>query len=479
MRKTWKVALAFTLALGLGGAIAQAQPLITGNVAAFGCGPILTTNFSTGLVEHSFYPFGAGGDDCSTGPINHHNGRGLTIGGLEVFYTELDETHPGDPFPGFGGSEFIHVTNYNAGVGSTTDTRLLVNPRPGSGIQNLTFSNAILYALTGYDYQDPIVYRLNYFSGSQIGDPVPIERVGFVDDSVDGFAVLPNGNFLANNMGTSCIYAEYDKTDGHFIGNIINVPGGPARCTGVDTDGTSLFFLTDFTAVTRTDFAGNMTGFNFFDGPGGENFVEDISLVHPVTTITDVADGHLWLGLKNSDDQGTQFDLKVELLVNGTPVPGATALTRCITELTRNPSFAKDVIASFPVFPSETLVSGDVVGFRFWTRVGTDPDDTQCSGPGGSHRSAVGIKLYYDSANRASYIPVTIAPNPEQTFYLHSDGGPCPGGSSDGSPGVTTQFLDDTVPAGSTPKCGVSGSVDFFFGNVFSLIGTWSLAPLP
>src|SRR5215471_14192666 len=49
---------------------------------------------------------------------------------------------------------------------------------------------------------------------------------------------------------------------------------------------------------------------------------------------------HLSVGLKNSDDQGAQFDMKVELLRNGTSV--ASGLDRCITGVTRNPDLAKE-----------------------------------------------------------------------------------------------------------------------------------------
>jgi hypothetical protein len=43
----------------------------------------------------------------------------------------------------------------------------------------------------------------------------------------------------------------------------------------------------------------------------------------------------LSLGLKNSDDQGTHLDVKVELLKNGYPV--ASGLQHCVSGLTRNP----------------------------------------------------------------------------------------------------------------------------------------------
>src|SRR5262245_16083844 len=69
------------------------------------------------------------------------------------------------------------------------------------------------------------------------------------------------------------------------------------------------------------------------------NKTYDFSPTGPETDATGPA--HLWLGLRNSDDQGTQFDVLVELLRNGTVV--ASGLERCITGLTRNPSEAREV----------------------------------------------------------------------------------------------------------------------------------------
>jgi hypothetical protein len=43
----------------------------------------------------------------------------------------------------------------------------------------------------------------------------------------------------------------------------------------------------------------------------------------------------LWIGLKNSDDQGTNFDLRAEVYRNGSLV--AAGQTLCITGMTRNP----------------------------------------------------------------------------------------------------------------------------------------------
>lgn len=45
-------------------------------------------------------------------------------------------------------------------------------------------------------------------------------------------------------------------------------------------------------------------------------------------TLDDASDARAWVGLRNSDDQGTKFDLRVELRVNDSLV--ASGLTRCI-----------------------------------------------------------------------------------------------------------------------------------------------------
>ena len=298
--------------------------------------------------------------------------------------------------------------------------------------------------LTGYDTQVPIVYGLNLLTGGVLKPAVTLAQPTGTDLSVDGFAVLPNGNFLANNGGTSCIYSEYSSADGAFIGNTINVPGGPAQCTGVDTDGTSLYFMVDFNSITRTDFAGNINGFQNFLTGGEVAFIEDISLVHPVTILTGVDPAHLWIGLRNSDDIGTWFDLKAEMLVNG--VPKASGLTRCIKGLVRNARGNK-VQVPFGAFTSVPLVSGDVIAIRVSTRVGTNPDDTFCGG----HNGTVGLRLYYDSVGYQSHIDATIPPNAKQSLFLRSDGSPCNDAGFE-SPGVTSRILSAVTPNASFPN---------------------------
>ena len=478
MRKLLKIAgAAASLLLGWQAAV-HAQPLITGNTSAFGCGPIYTSDYTLGKVIHSFIPTGAGPTPCPNPPSNN-NGRGLAIGGEEVFYTELVDA-PGHP-PGFGPSAVIRVAPFNDGLGGA-DTRTLDNPRTGTGIQDLTFSNGELYILTGYETDPPIIYGMNLGNGQVRHGPItltgstsPVIPLPAGTDS-DGFAVLPNGNFLVNNGDTSCIYNEYDALTGALVPDgTINVPGGPGVCTGVDTDGTFLYFLTDFNSITQTLPDGTMTGFSFFDS-GDDHQIEDISLVHPVTIISDVGIGHIFLGLQNSDDINTNFDILAELLLNGTLVPGAQAITRCIVSPPFNPSQARDVTVNFPVFPSKLVQPGDVISFRFSTRIGTNPDDTKCI-VGASHRSAQGLFLYYDSVGKNSNIPLTIDPSPETKYFLHSNGGLCE------AQNATVRSLDINAPTSALPKCAASPGVDFLLPlgnpNAWQLFGTWSLAPQP
>lgn len=111
-------------------------------------------------------------------------------------------------------------------------------------------------------------------------------------------------------------------------------------------------------------------------------------------TLTALSDLHAWLGLKNSDDQGTRFDLRAEVLRNGILV--ATGETYCITGVTRNPSLAQEATVSFGPFPAENFVATDVLSLKVSTRIGTNGVGAFCGG----HSNAVGLRLYFDAVSR-------------------------------------------------------------------------------
>ncbi len=176
--------------------------------------------------------------------------------------------------------------------------------------------------------------------------------------------------------------------------------------------------------------------------------------VNLTTSLEAIGPTRVWLGLKNSDDQGTRFDVRVVLRADGGIV--AEGLVRCVTGITRNPSNAKEVTVPFGTFAPETLNSGDVLSLEVLTRIGTNPDESRCGG----HSNAVGLRLYYDSANRASQFGAEITPDPLTTQFLHSSG--------------VSFFFDTTPPTGTLPKQKDSGPVAFAGGNAWKSVGTWS-----
>ena len=164
----------------------------------------------------------------------------------------------------------------------------------------------------------------------------------------------------------------------------------------------------------------------------------------------------------------------MELLRNGAVL--TSGLERCIAGVTRNPDLAKEAIVDFDPVGIPPIASGDVLALRVSARIGTKPDDTKCSASGGSHGNAVGLRLYYDGTSRRSRFDAAIDSGADEDLFLHSDGTACGAAQS---AGVTTRFLDTNAPTTPHAKCKDSGALNFLRGNPFSIIGTWSLPPLP
>jgi hypothetical protein len=98
----------------------------------------------------------------------------------------------------------------------------------------------------------------------------------------------------------------------------------------------------------------------------------------------------VWIGLKNSDDQGTYFDLKAEVIKNGTVI--ASGESKNIQGVTRNPSLAKEVAITFGAITLNQFSADDVLSIRILAKVADS----------GGHNNAVGLRLYYDAVSRSS-----------------------------------------------------------------------------
>lgn len=119
--------------------------------------------------------------------------------------------------------------------------------------------------------------------------------------------------------------------------------------------------------------------------------------------LTTLSNAHVWLGLKNSDDIGTNFDVRIDVAKNGSVV--ATGQTLCIQGITRNPSLAKDVPVTVGEFTA-TAFNGtsDVLAFKVLVRNGTNGAGASCGG----HTNSTGIRLYFDAASRPSRFDATF-----------------------------------------------------------------------
>jgi hypothetical protein len=236
------LALALVVALGVG--TAQAQPAISCNNAALtpDTAAITTFDFNGGATLNAFIPTGA------SVPGNVNNGRGVLVVGNKVYYSDLGGN-------GFGPTDFIRVAPFNGGAGGA-DIALLPNPRPADGVQDISIFKGQLYVLAGYPNDAPEVFVLNATTGAVISGPIAIAAPAATDS--DGFTVLASGNFFMNSGDGDCNYNQYNPLTGALIpGTTIVVPGA-SFCTGVETDGVSLFFETDLNSFTQTDLAGNL-----------------------------------------------------------------------------------------------------------------------------------------------------------------------------------------------------------------------------
>ena len=199
--------------------------------------------------------------------------------------------------------------------------------------------------------------------------------------------------------------------------------------------------------------------------------IDAVQCSNAVPALTALSPVHAWLGLKSTDDQGTQFDVYAELLDQSANVV-ATGLTRCVSGITRNPALAQDVIVSWNQVTPLVAASAEDFDLRLSTRIGTNPDGTKC-GPSG-HNSALGLRLYYDSTARLSRFDMTVASPSSTDEYLHSNGAAC---ANAPSVGATNLYFDENLPTATTAaaaKCKDSASVNFAGSNPLKVIGVWN-----
>jgi hypothetical protein len=121
-------------------------------------------------------------------------------------------------------------------------------------------------------------------------------------------------------------------------------------------------------------------------------------LLSSAMQLSSLSDLRVWIGLKNSDNQGTYFDLKAEVRKNGSVI--ASGETKDIQGVTRNPSLAKEVAVAFGAISNNQFSTSDVLSIRILTKVADS----------GGHNNAVGLRMYYDAVSRQSRFGATFGP---------------------------------------------------------------------
>jgi hypothetical protein len=169
-------------------------------------------------------------------------------------------------------------------------------------------------------------------------------------------------------------------------------------------------------------------------------------------TLTSLADLELWLGLKNSDDIGTNFDLRADVYKNGVLITSGE--TDCISGLTRNPALAMAVGIPFKAFKPVTFDGGkEALSLKLSTRIGTNGS----GGPCGGHASAVGLRTYFDADLDASMFSTNFAGGETATVNVtvieENTNAPIPGAT------VTLTYVGKP-PKGKNPPGVTTGTTD-------------------
>lgn len=289
--------------------------------------------------------------------------------------------------------------------------------------------NSILYAMGALDKTEgPIKSLVRWLVES--GSPIDLE----VTD--------PQGRKISKQSTgiPAALYNEIE-TDGE-IHDVIRIPFGLPGNYGIKIipePGSSL--LDTYSLKVRRDGVETVLAQN--------RQIKDIPTQGYTVTVSkqlkSLAPTKLWVGLKNSDDQGTFFDVRVDVLKNGSVI--ASGVSKNIQGVTRNPDQAKEVTVGFGSISNGEIIPGDVLSLRVSAKVADS----------GGHNNAVGLRLYYDAVSRPSRFGAEITPDPLKSFFLRT---------------VTGDFLDSTALTSKTPKQKDSPGID---RKTFKEIGTWSM----
>ena len=434
------------------------RTLSSGLGALLGGGLVLLLLVITGVTNVAAQP----GLPVSTGlQLWLRSDVGITVDGSGFVHTWADQSGKGNDF-----------TRDSANAGPA----LIAGAGPGGadvlrfdGVDDVLRSQALLVAGKSVTVFT-VIAVLEPGYAWQIGTPYdePPRRL-FYDGYIYGGTVSPDYFDVAHDYGNNARanypgindteYKALTITGSELMSNVrVFVNGEPATMTFPGGDYSLTFWpgntLGSVHATPKPFTAVNAIEFIVYDRELSQTerqAVEAYLMLRYFTRIP-LAPSRVWIGLKNSDDQGTPFDLGVEFYKNDSLI--AAGFTPCITGVTRNPALAKEVSIAFGDVADETLSAGDQLRLRVLARIGTLPDGTRCPG----HASATGLRLYYNASSWSSRVGIVVPPDDVKDYFLRSDGATC--------------YLDAVAPTSSTAAIKDSGPLKYAGGNRWSVIGS-------
>jgi titin len=197
------------------------------------------------------------------------------------------------------------------------------------------------------------------------------------------------------------------------------------------------------TTVTNLGYGANVFRWTISNGACGSSMDDVVITRNSCNQLTAFGPATVWLGLKNSDDVGTKFDLLAEVLKNGALIGSGQ-----LNDVPGGSSGFNNAVARLI---SLTLVSGpvafqpgDSISIRLSVRIAASS----------GHRSGT-ARLWFNDAAANSRFTATISGMP------------------------TDYFLRSSFVLGTTPGPGPKTTIDVFTdravgGNPFKPFGTWS-----
>jgi uncharacterized repeat protein (TIGR01451 family) len=221
------------------------------------------------------------------------------------------------------------------------------------------------------------------------------------------------------------------------INDTVNMPAGSSityTATGTIDPGATCV-LSNTATVTAP---GGVT-----DPNGGNNSATDMDTLPCGDPVTAVGPANVWIGLKNSDDVGTKFDLLAEVFKNGSLI--GTGQLDGVNGGSSGFNNAVLRTINMALTDSVSFNTGDTLSFKLSVRIAVGV-------PGHSSGTA---RLWYNDSAADSRVNVTLSGVP--TDYFLRDG-----------------FVLATT-AGPGPKKTVDVLVKKAGGNPFKPFGTWSI----